>query len=146
MNQRNNHTPAVSTRARSACPRPSGLRVTVFLLACLGLSGCALDHPGAADSQQELAARFRDLAFSRLDRSRPLTPPARQALLEFIDLGARRLGSDGATRERVAAAETNLGRFIAVLIEESNRLTLHEIDLNTFSASRRAVCPLYPFC
>lgn len=117
----------------------------VLLFSSLCLSGCSPVQPEPGNPH-DLAVRFRELAFSRLDMSRPLTPPARQSLLEFIDHGALRLERDGATPERVAVAETNLGRFIAILIEESNRLTLHEVDLSTFSASRRALCPLYPFC
>jgi hypothetical protein len=146
MNRKDNHTPAVYARARTAPPRPFEFRFAVFLLACLCLTGCAVDHAGAVDSTRDLNSRLRDLAFSRLDGSRPLTPAARQALLEFVDRGARRLENDGATPERIAAAETNLGRFVAVLQQESNRLTLREIDLDTISVSRKNLCPFYPFC
>ena len=146
MTRKDNRTPAVSARARRARTQTSGLLRSVLLFTCLCLSGCAYDRSGTDAGPGSLDSRLRDLAFSRMDRQRPLTPPARQALLEFIDHGVRRLRSDGATPERIAAAETNLGRFMSVLNEESSRLTLHEIDLTTLSSTRKALCPLYPYC
>ena len=144
--KRKHALPAVSTGVQCARLRTLRFRHTAFLLTCLFLCGCVSGQNGTANDPSDLDLRLRDLAFSRLDRSRPLTPAARQALLDFVDHGARRLMDDGATPERVDQAEINLGRFMAVLNEESNRMTLHEIGLDTLSSSRRELCPLYPFC
>jgi hypothetical protein len=127
--------------------------LTLMVLLCWSSSGCTVTGAGA-DARplgfETLNGRFRNLAYEqlsfKLERSSPLSPPARQAIETFIADGARRLSTDGATAERIAAAEVNLNRFVSQLSEAADVGERGDINPETVAATRNRLCPLYPFC
>jgi hypothetical protein len=147
--------PGVFARMATADVRvPARVLLTALLLILSWApGGCTTTGDGAAarlPGVEALDARFRKLAFEqlafKLERSRPLSPPAQQAIEEFIATGARRLAADGATPERISAAEKNLARFISRLSENADVGEQGEISAETVAAARKQLCPLYPFC
>jgi hypothetical protein len=113
---------------------------------CMANTGADNQPPG----EEALNGRFRKLAFEQLsfkvERSSPLSPPAQRVIEEFIAAGARRLSVDGATPEKVSAAEVNLNRFVSQLSETANVREQSDITPETVAATRERLCPLYPFC
>ena len=125
----------------------------VMLMLSWTMVGCAVTGSGASVQSADVEAlngRFRRLAFEqlsyRLGSSRPLSPPAQQAIEAFIAAGARRLGADGATAESISSAEANLNRFVSQLSEQADVGESGDISPGTVAATRNRVCPLYPFC
>jgi len=127
--------------------------LTITLVLSVSMGGCAMTAAGTgapSPDSETLNARFRALAYEqlsfRLERSRPLSPPAQRAIEEFISAGARRLEADGATAQGVATAEANLERFVARLSEDADSGEQGDITAATVEATRHRLCPLYPFC
>jgi hypothetical protein len=129
------------------------LLLPLILLLFWSVGGCTMTRDGAVDQPPDVTAlngRFRNLAFEqlsfKLEKSSPLPPPAQRAIEEFISGGARRLSEDGATPERISAAEVNLNRFITGLSGAADVGELSDISAATVTATRNRLCPLYPFC
>ena len=133
--------------AALACMLAIGLMASGSLISC-AVTGTGMDARNP--DIETLKARFRTLAYDqlsfRVETSRPLAPPAQRSIDAFIAGGARRLHRDGATEQGIAAAETNLQRFVAALSEAANRSEDGEITPATVAAARNRLCPLYPFC
>ena len=129
------------------------LMVPSLLMLSWSIGGCTVANTGT-DVQppgvEELDERFRKLAFEqltfKLEKNSPLPPPAQRAIGEFIAAGARRLSADGATPERISAAEVNLDRFVYGLSEAADVSEPGDISAETVAATRKRLCPLYPFC
>jgi hypothetical protein len=143
-----------SLRAGTARTRAlAGLLLPLILMLSWNIGGCT-SADTVADTrppgEAALNGRFRNLAFEqlsfKLEESSPLPPPAQRAIEAFITAGARRLSADGATPERIAAAEVNLNRFITGLSEAADVGELADINAETVAATRNRLCPLYPFC
>jgi hypothetical protein len=131
----------------------AGLLFPLMLMLLCNMCGCTAAGTGANSRPPDEAAlngRFRTLAFEqlsfKLEKSTPLAPPAQRAIEAFITAGARRLSADGATPERISAAEVNLNRFISGLSEAADVGELGDISAETVAATRNRLCPLYPFC
>ena len=127
--------------------------IGLILLLCGGIDGCTFTDAGTDSrppSFETLYGRFRNLAFEqlsfKLERSTPLSPPARQAIETFIAGGARRLSADGATAASISAAEVNLNRFVLQLSQAADVGELGDISPESVTATRNLLCPLYPFC
>lgn len=124
-----------------------GLVLSVWMAACSTMG----DDENARDTDiGSLTAHLESFAYEqlsfRLERSRPLSPPARRAINEFVASGAHRLHADGATAQRIATAENNLARFTSALSEAADRSEHSSISPATVEATRNRLCPLYPFC
>jgi len=132
----------------------SGLLLPLMIVMLFwNIGGCTAAGTAAdtgSPGEASLNGRFRTLAFEqlsfKLEKSTPLAPPAQQAIEAFITAGARRLSADGATPERISAAEVNLNRFISGLSEAADVGELGDISAETVAATRNRLCPLYPFC
>ena len=131
----------------------AGLLLPLILMLSWNIGGCTAADTGAdtrTPGEAALNGRFRNLAFEqlsfKLEKSSPLPPPAQRAIEAFITAGARRLSMDGATPERIAAAEVNLNRFISGLSEAADVGEQSDISAETVAATRNRLCPLYPFC
>jgi hypothetical protein len=131
----------------------AGLLLPLILMLSWNTGGCTAagtDADTRPPGEASLNGRFRNLALEqlsfKLEKSSPLPPPAQRAIDEFIKAGARRLSADGATPERIAAAEDNLNRFITGLSEAADVGELGDISAETVAATRKRLCPLYPFC
>jgi hypothetical protein len=131
----------------------AGLLLPLVLMLFWSLGGCTAAGTGAdtrPPGEAALNGRFRTLAFEqlsfKLEKSSPLPPSAQRAIDEFISAGARRLSAEGATPERIAAAEVNLIRFISALSEAADVGEQSDISAETVAATRNRLCPLYPFC
>lgn len=131
----------------------AALLLPLMLMLSWNIGGCTAADTGAdthPPGEAALNGRFRNLAFEQLsfkvETSIPLSPPAQRAIEEFIAAGARRLSADGATPERISAAEVNLNRFVSQLSEAANVREQSDINPETVAATRKRLCPLYPFC
>jgi hypothetical protein len=131
----------------------AGLLLPLILMLSWNLGGCTADGTGAdtrPPGEAALNGHFRNLAFEqlsfKLEKSSPLPPDAQRAIEAFIAAGAHRLSVDGATPERIATAGDNLKRFITGLSEAADAGELDDISAETVAATRKRLCPLYPFC
>ena len=129
------------------------LMFPLLLMLTWSTGGCttaSTDADARSPGVEELDERFRKLAFEqltfKLEKNSPLPPPAQRAIEEFIAAGARRLSADGATPEGIATAEANLDRFVTGLSEAADVGELSDISAETVAATRKRLCPLYPFC
>lgn len=121
----------------------------LFLLLPLCMYGCSSVDTVASEGDA-LQERFRDLLQEQLsfrtERSAPMPPTATQALLAFVDGGAKRLDESGATADNVAQAEINLARFVQELAQQAHTSSSGHITKQTVADTRTRLCPLYPFC
>jgi len=131
----------------------AGLLLPLILMLIWNIGGCAAvstDADTRPPGEAALNGRFRTFAFEqlsfKLEKNSPLSPPAQRAIEAFIASGAHRLSVDGATPERISAAEVNLSRFIAGLSEAADVGEPGDISAETVAATRDRLCPLYPFC
>lgn len=137
----------------SAGAGTSAWMLAIAILLSGSPGGCAstgIDADAHSPDIGTLNARLGRFAYEqlsfKLERSRPLSPPAQQAIDAFVASGARRLHADGATEQGISEAEANLERFVSGLSEAANTSEAGDITPETVEATRNRLCPLNPFC
>jgi hypothetical protein len=146
------HADARDSRVSAGAGAAAWMLAIVILLSG-SAGGCAStgnDAEARSPDTGTLNARLGRFAHEqlsfKLERSRPLSPPAQRAIDAFVASGARRLHADGATKQGISEAEANLERFVSGLSEAANTSEAGDITPETVEATRNRLCPLYPFC